>query len=179
VEAGKKDIQYWTVGLKGVDLKHRGGWGFGQSGDYWVDLNLLDTGSIEQVMSGSPCFIRKSWGLKVDVSPVIEGDVIRERCTSAFRSSWKWCERSSQKVKRFAKATKHELTHWSARALGACYNVFSMIQLARFNHTKSCGIVLTDFARWEVETLQGCRQNLLPMQSSSKLPLPGTRFLEW
>lgn len=86
VEAGKKDIQYWTVGLKGVDLKHRGGWGFGQSGDYWVDLNLLEPGSIEQVNVWQPCFPWNSRELKVDASPVIEGGVfVRGRCMSAVR----------------------------------------------------------------------------------------------
>ena len=46
---GANDITHWTVSKGSVDLIHRGGWGYGQSGDYFVDLNGYGPGAIEQV----------------------------------------------------------------------------------------------------------------------------------
>lgn len=51
VKAGSNDIPYWTVGKGDVDLQRRdpGEWGFAQSGDFHIDLNGRNAGSIQQV----------------------------------------------------------------------------------------------------------------------------------
>lgn len=48
------EIPNWTVVKGNVDIIHRGGWGFGQSGDYHLDLNGGQPGAIEQVRCRNP-----------------------------------------------------------------------------------------------------------------------------